>query len=178
VLAKCVPASYKRWQNDEPVTLQYFLYVQSLPTDAPLPPMYVAAQYPTFEDQDDAIMEKEQTAERPGSSLDTDTHHNRKLQERLAQFKVRSVAGLPRDSKLNAHSPSHAPRALIRRICASDKLLYGVYCTLTCCMVCTLTCCMVCTLTCCMVCTITSQYTTHTVQHTPSLSYAKRHTLP
>jgi hypothetical protein len=105
------------------LTLQYFLCVQSLPTDAPLPPMYVAAaQYPTFEDQDDANMEKEQTAERTGNSPDTDTHQNRKLQERLAQLKVRSVSGLPRDSKLNAHSPSHAPRAQMRRISASDRL--------------------------------------------------------
>ncbi len=95
LLAMCVPASCKRWlrvlsHGDEPEAVtsvvQYFLYVQSLPTDAP------------------ANMEKEQTAERTGSSPDTGTQHNRKLQERLAQIKVRSVVGLPRDSKLNDHS--------------------------------------------------------------------------
>ena len=83
---------------------------------------------------------------------DTDTDTHRKLQEKLAQQKVRSVAGLPKDSKLNAYSPltadalgpsivslntnksssssssssSHAPRALTRRIFVSDRLLDGV----------------------------------------------------
>ncbi len=155
MLAKFVPASYKRWQNDEAVTLQYFLYVQSLPTDAPLPPMYVpAAQYLAFQDQDDANMANGQwqTGAFQFRETDTDTDTQRKLQEKLAQKKVRSVAGLPKDSKLNAHSPltadalgpsivslntnksssssssssSHAPRALTRRIFVSDRLLDGV----------------------------------------------------